>query len=255
MRAVLLLFLLLFHTAGANALSGRDGCFLLVRVSDGKVMEEWNRPRIERRFSPCSTFKVPVAAMAFERKILDERRIFVWDGKVQERRACNRNQTARSWMVDSVVWVTQQLTRELGKSTVQGYLAQFDYGNQDMSGGLEQAWLMGTLTISAREQVHFLRALWRNQLPLSPVAMASTRALIAVEHRWTDRLDGKTGTGWVGENRQLGWFVGHLRHAGTDYVFALNYNDRSPGETRGYAGQTAREMVKSELQRLHLWAR
>lgn len=57
---------------------------------------------------------IPAAVMAFDQGIIDEKTISRWDGKDYGRVACNRDQTIKSWMVDSVVWVTQRLMESTG---------------------------------------------------------------------------------------------------------------------------------------------
>ncbi len=241
------------HLQDVDPFEGRQGCFLIVHLKDGRIVEQIDAERCQERLSPCSTFKIPVAAMTFDQGIIDEKEIFRWDGKDYGREACNRDQNIRSWIVDSVVWVTQRLTEKMGMDKVKGYLKKFSYGNCDMSGGIDDAWLTSTLKISASEQVAFLRRLWLNELPISKSAQAGTRELINVEIQGDDRLDGKTGSGFVGPGRQLGWFVGHVRHSGQDYIFALNITDRYEGQTSGYAGQNARRLVRKRLEKLGLF--
>jgi beta-lactamase class D len=237
---------------GSDPFEGRDGCFLIVQLADGSVVDQLKPQRCKERFSPCSTFKVAAAAMAYDQGILDEKSVFHWDGRDYGREACNRDQTARTWIADSVVWVTQQLTAKMGIDRVTNYLDEFHYGNGDMTGGIEKAWLTSSLKISAAEQVEFLRRLWLDKLPLSLDAQARTRELILLEKKGDDSLHGKTGSGMVGTKRQLGWFVGHLRHGVKDYIFALNMTDRFEGQTKGYAGPTARTLTRARLARLGL---
>ena len=56
------------------------------------------------------------------------------------------------------------------------YLTRIQYGNADLSGGVDRFWLDGALRISAMEQVDFLRKLYRNELPFK------------VEHRVWSRI-------------------------------------------------------------------
>ena len=69
----------------------------------------------KKRVSPASTFKVPLALMAFDAGILkDEGSGMKWDGTKTSRQEWNRDQTAASWMKYSVVWFSQRLTPQLG---------------------------------------------------------------------------------------------------------------------------------------------
>jgi beta-lactamase class D len=54
-------------------------------------------------------------------------------------------------------------------------------------------------------------------------------------------------------NLRLGFFVGHVRHSGKDYVFTLNSTDRFEGQTEGFAGPAACKMALGRLSLLGFW--
>ena len=132
------------------------------------------------------------------------------------------------------------------------YVDRFGYGNRDVSGnpgkhdGLTQSWLLSSLTISADEQVAFLRRMLAHRL-VSARAHVQAEAVIPVfagHGGWQVR--GKTGTGWMtdaaGEadrTRPLGWFVGWANKAGRRVVFARLQAGPGMPLDKG-AGMTAR---------------
>ena len=60
---------------------GKDGCFLLYDLKANKIVQRFNEKRCAQRFAPCSTFKMPLALMAFDQGILkDETTTYQWDG-------------------------------------------------------------------------------------------------------------------------------------------------------------------------------
>ena len=154
-----------------------------------------------------------------------------------------RDQTPNSWLKYSVVWVSQQLTPQLGKARIKKYLASFAYGNQDFSGdpgkknGLTHAWLSSSLKISAIEQLHFLNEMLGKKLPLSKKAIANTQ-----QNLYQGKLDngadyyGKTGSGRNGRNERQtnpsklrdGWFVGFIEKGTQQYIFVSNLTDKIP---------------------------
>jgi beta-lactamase class D len=72
-----LFLLLLSATVHASvdfkkAFSDRDACFLVSELKSGKTFAEYNPKRCEERLTPCSTFKVAAAVMAFDRGILKD---------------------------------------------------------------------------------------------------------------------------------------------------------------------------------------
>lgn len=261
---------LLFLPLGARAaepdyariFQGRDGCFELYDLTRSKVLVRSNDKLCAERSSPCSTFKVALSLMAFDAKIWKDETISIpWDGTHYSREAWNGDQTPASWMSNSVVWVSQGLTPQLGMGRIKSYLKSFEFGNQDMSGGLTQAWLMSSLAISPDEQILFWKRLWRQRLSVSKPAYEITKKITKIEtseNGWT--LHGKTGSGSLGERDpgddtgyQLGWFVGHVARGDREYLFVTRFSDREKNITHGPAGWTAREMSKEILRKLELY--
>lgn len=236
--------------------AGRDGCFELYDMKTNKLVVRSNPRRCAQRTSPCSTFKVPLALMAIDAGILeDETSPMKWDGTKARRDEWNRDQTAATWMQNSVVWFSQRLTPQLGMEKVKSYLSRFDFGNQDMSGGLTTAWLESSLQVSPDEQLRFWQKFWREELPVSKNAFDVTKKLTFVAESpsgWV--LHGKTGSGGVskgGPNQDpvlwLGWFVGHVARGDREYVFVTSYTDRVESADRRPPGWIARDIAKTIL--------
>lgn len=242
----------------AKLFAGRDACFELVDVATAKLVERYDAPRCAVRTSPCSTFKVPLALMAFDAGILeDETSSMRWDGKDHGRASWNRDQTAASWMRDSVVWFSQRLTPKLGLARVRQYLARFDYGNQDFSGGVTTAWLGSSLEISPDEQVSFWRRWWRGELEVSRRADELTRRITLVDASPAGgTLHGKTGSCNLPKTpgRYLGWYVGHVGRGERSYVFVVSYTDRDPPTDHRPPGFIARELALRILGTLGMYS-
>jgi beta-lactamase class D len=235
----------------ARAFAGRDGCFELFDLKTNKLVVRSSAARCAQQTSPCSTFKVPLALMAFDAGILkDETSTLKWDGTKTSRDEWNRDQTAATWMQYSVVWFSQRLTPQLGMEKVKAYLTKFDFGNKDMSGGLTKAWLESSLLISPDEQLRFWQRFWREELPVSKHAYDMTKKITLVdtsESGWT--LHGKTGSGDNG-GLGLGWFVGHVGGGDREYVFVCSYSDRERSADRRPPGWIARDIAKKILKEM-----
>ena len=236
----------------AHIFQGKDGCFLLYDLKANKVVQRFNEKRCAQRFAPCSTFKVPLALMAFDRGILkDENTTYQWDGVDRGRPEVNRDTSAADWIRNSVVWYSQRLTPELGPGTITNYLARFDYGNQDISGGLTNFWLGSSLKISADEQLRFWERFWRGELPVSPHATEVTRKITYQETSPSGmRLSGKTGSHLYGRE-ELGWFVGHLEGPKGEYLVVVNYSGPTSA-SNSYPGLIARGICLDILGELGL---
>lgn len=237
-----------------------SACFLLYDLKNKKFVNEYNPERCKLRQTPCSTFKVPLAAMAFDSGVLkDENTTFKWNGQKQFLDSWNRDHTAASWMRESVVWYSQEITKKLGRKKVQKYLNQFDYGNKDMSGGLTDAWLTpapfsqkvsASIAISGYEQIEFLKKLWTNQLGVTPRAHQLTQQITHLEITPKGfALSGKTGSGFfdLTSNRRIGWFIAHIKGNGQEYVSVLNFHDLHEQPKPEFGGMMARKLTKEFL--------
>ena len=219
-----------------------NACFILYDLEKHQVVSEYNpNDRCKQRIAPDSTFKIALSLMAFNQGIINQNTVFKWDGEKGVLPEHERDQTPNSWLKYSVLWVSQQITPQLGYARIKHYLAGFDYGNQDFSGdpgeknGLTDAWLSSSLKISAVEQLHFLQAMFSNELPVSNEAIANTK-----ENLYQGKLNngadyyGKTGSGRYGRNERLtnpsklrdGWFVGFIENGTQRYIFVSNLTDK-----------------------------
>lgn len=209
--------------------AGRIRATLLVDAATGKPLHRSGA--CASRFSPCSTFKIPLALMGFDAGILTGPHAPAWDYDPKLYRANRDAEKQRtdptSWESNSVVWYSQEITRRLGAAAFRAYVDRFGYGNRDLTGnpgkndGLTHAWLMSSLTVSPDEQVAFLRRMLAHRL-VSAKAHALTESILPAfdgSHGW--RVHGKTGSGWADRDQsRLGWFVGWADKGGRRVVFA-----------------------------------
>jgi beta-lactamase class D len=246
--------------------AGMDGCAIVFDAKAQKVAAIYGEGRCRRRYTACSTFKWPLAVMAFDSGVLkDENASLKWDGIKRPFDSWNQDQTAASWMRNSVVWYSQRLTPQIGKDKMQAYLDAFNYGNRDISSGLTSAWLTvsrmdsdpgkGSLKISAFEQLEFMRKFWTGGLPVSPVAAATTKEIIFLEKSPGGyALHGKTGSGYSNDLKgDFGWFIGHAERNGHEYyiVTALT-RDEKTADAR-IPGLLAKEIAKDILKDNAIW--
>jgi beta-lactamase class D len=244
-----------------------DACFLLYNVKTKKIEKVYGEGRCHERTAPCSTFKIALAAMAFDSEILkDENHLLKWDGTDRGIASWNRDHTAMGWMKESVVWYSQALTPKLGAEKIKSYLKKFRYGNEDFSGGLTDAWLTpsafinsaprNSLKISAYEQLEFMKKLWTDRLPVSQRTSDLTKKLTFLEISPKGYiLNGKTGSGTVAENPKLrlGWFVAHLQNGDEEYISVLTFSDRTPTAQNMFSGLQAKEITKEIFVENQVW--
>ncbi|QJR16796.1 class D beta-lactamase [Usitatibacter palustris] len=183
-----------------------------------------NVVRVRHGYLPASTFKIPNALIGLEvGSIRDEREVFRWDGHPKPRAALERDHTLDSGMKDSVAWMFQEVAHRTGKARMKEWLAQFEYGNQSIEGGIEHFWLQGGLRVSAMEQMEFLRKLEEGRLPVSARSRRLVRDALRIEETAGGlTLYAKTGT--TGAVREpVAWWVGWVERRGVPVAyFAMN---------------------------------
>jgi beta-lactamase class D len=153
--------------------------------------------------------------------VKDENQRFKWDGQKRGVEVWNRDQTFRSALKYSVVWVYQEIARQVGEQREAEYLKKSAYGNEDVSGKIDRFWLDGPLKISAMEQIGFLKKFYLNQLPVSERSALIVNDMLINEANSKYILRAKTG--WSdAPNPAIGWWVGWVETDDDTYFFALN---------------------------------
>ena len=232
----------------ADATTGR------VLVMDGDICAE--------RYTPASSFKLPLALMGYDSGILVDDTSPMRKYKPEYkawREVWKQDTQPKSWLRDSVVWYSQELTRELGAEKFGDYLKRFGYGNQDLTGSpdrsepITHAWLSSSLKISAMEQTAFLVRMLNDKLAVSPAALEATTAImpqIALPSGWIGY--GKTGTGLqtdhdgsLRRDRQIGWFIGWAQNGSSKLAFVKVIRDDEKQSRLG--GIRARNGLISEV--------
>src|SRR4051812_4431833 len=90
----------------AAPLHAEESC--LLRAENGKLVEQTGT-LCKERLSPCSTFKLPLAVMAIDAGILDEKTVLPWDKTPQRLKQWEVDADARTWLRESIVWFSQRL--------------------------------------------------------------------------------------------------------------------------------------------------
>lgn len=197
---------------------GVDGTFALYDAQNDRYLL-YNDSLFQHSFTPASTFKICNSLIALETGVAtDENFTLKWDG-VERNQVWDRDFDLKSAYQYSAVWYYQELARRIGEQRMQDWLDRADYGNHDMSGGIDQFWLDGGLRISPAQQINFLQRLRDNKLPFSQRSMDIVKKVMVMTDSSDAVLRGKTG--WGGQDGQdIGWFVGYVERGGQVYYFA-----------------------------------
>lgn len=247
-RILLGLLIALAVVPGAKA---ENMCTLVVDAAGGETLYR-RGSECDLRVSPASTFKVPLAVMGFDSGVLTGPDTPAWPYKGEyggTRKGTKVTITPTTWLSESVLWYSQVLVSKLGGDAFARYVADFDFGNQDVSGdpsadnGLTRSWVDSSLKISPREQVAFVRKLIAGDLPVADTAQAMTVSILPRFTAGEWQVAGKTGSFIERKGKyHWGWFVGFAESRDRRVVVARLIRDlERPGLT--YGGLRAREQM------------
>jgi beta-lactamase class D len=208
--------------------------FLLYDLNANQWVQELG-PHCDDRTTPCCSFNFALSVMGFDAEILIDASTpeLPYQEKYAASEKWRTSHTPALWMRQSCLWFSKELTTRLGMARFQWYVDLLDYGNQDLSGGVTQAWINSSLKVSPREQVLFLKKLMQGELPVSEYAMQMTKKITFLEEIEGWELHGKTGSGDLD-----GWFVGWIEKGGQLFLFAWNVRDEE--KVAEYGGARAK---------------
>lgn len=171
---------------------------------------------------PASTFKIINSLIALEEGVIkDEKEVLKWDGIQRDISPWNADTDMQNAYINSTVWFYQELARRIGKERYARYLKKCNYGNGQLTSAIDRFWLDGSLRISPRNQIEFLKALYEEKLPFSKRSYQIVKRIMVQQAPEAANyvLRAKTGWGKV-EALDIGWWVGYVEKKDNVYFFA-----------------------------------
>ncbi|EQB37764.1 hypothetical protein M948_04175 [Virgibacillus sp. CM-4] len=212
-----------------------EGSFVLYSMKDD-TYRIYNEEKSTLRVSPNSTYKIYSALFGLETNVISNNHsILKWNGVEYPYDSWNKDQNLSTAMKNSVTWYFQQLDQSVQKDTIQAYLNEIGYGNNNLSGGLSQYWLESSLKISPIEQVQVLKGFYTNQYGFKDKNIQTVKNAIKLEEKDGAMLSGKTGTGSVNGKNISGWFIGYVETEKDTFFFATNIQS----EEKAYGSKAA----------------
>lgn len=206
-----------------------DGCFIFYDLKKDTYLK-YNPARCVERYIPASTFKIFNSLVGLETGVVkDQFEVFKWDSVNRFYNSWNQDMDMVNAFKYSAVWYYQELARKIGEERMQKYISENHYGNEDISGGIDQFWLDGGLRISPDEQIEMLKKLYHNKLQFSQRSMNIVKEIMMYDK--TDTYIMRAKTGWALRVKdQIGWFVGYVEKGDDVYFFAINIETIKPEE-------------------------
>ncbi|MBL4763895.1 MAG: class D beta-lactamase [Colwellia sp.] len=198
-----------------------------------------NESRANAQLSPFSTFKVANSLIALDLGVIkNTKQVLTYNEKAYPKQAWWPSvwklpdynlTTAFNY---SMVAIYRQLAMDIGEKNMLSYLNKMHYGNQDISSGLDNFWLNGSMKISAAEQVFFLQKVYHNEFTLNEQAVESLKSVMLIDTTPSYRLFAKTGAGKTGDGTMLGWYIGFVENSSGVHFFAFNFDSPSYREMK-----------------------
>lgn len=209
---------------------GLEGTFVLYNLNNNEYFV-YNPERANQSFLPASTFKIINSLIALETgAIKDEKEMLEWDGIDRGWENWNRNQNMLYAFRNSTVWFYQEMARRIGEEKMQYWINACDYGNKNISGGIDLFWLQGEIRISAMEQIDFIKKLVNNNLPFNERNQDLVKEIMLADSSSSYKLYAKTG--WAARvSPQIGWYVGFIETETEMWLFANNITIEENSQT------------------------
>jgi beta-lactamase class D len=225
---------------------GVTGCFVLYDQTADEYVK-YNSGLCDTGYIPASTFKIPHSLIALEEKVIsDINEVIKWDGHEWPHEIWNRDQTLKTAIKYSCIWVYIGFAEHIGINTYYDYVKAFNYGNNDLTGPPTRFWLAGSLRISANEQVEFLKRFYNYDLPVSKRSTDTVKDLIILKQTDAYILSGKTGAGRLTETENVMWLAGYVEKEGKPFFYAMNFVTDDYNNTK----QARLEITKAILKEL-----
>lgn len=211
---------------------GVDGCFVLYNQTDNEYIR-YHANLCDTGYIPASTFKIPHSIIVLEEGVIkDTNQIIKWDGHEWPNKPWNQDQTLKTAMKYSCVWVYVGFTAQIELRKYQNYVNSFNYGNKNLIGQPTRFWLAGLLRISANQQVDFLKRFYNYELPgISRRSIDIVKDLIVIEQKDDYRFCGKTGGGMLTDTDYIMWLVGYIEISNKVYFYAMNFKSNDFNKT------------------------
>ncbi len=235
---------------------GYSGSFAIYDLTD-KVYMQYNPDTCSTRFTPCSTFKIANSLIALETGVATDTSFIIHYDSIlhpldpallsyEPFKHWPRDQSMTTAFRYSVVWYYQEIAKRIGAERMQQYMDSLQYGNKDISSGIDHFWLGGSLQISGSEQVVLMTELVENRLHgFSPKTQENVKGIMLLESTPLYRLYGKTGGCECTADRTIGWFVGFVEAGPRTYAFALNVFVKSFAELKGKRVELTKQILHS----------
>jgi beta-lactamase class D len=224
-----------FEAALDPKVGGPDTCMVIKDTERGSELYRYGAESVcNRPLAPCETFEVPLTVIGLSDGKVAPADVWKWDGKVEPYKAWERDMDLNAAWRSDARWWFQRLAVAIGPQRFGQALSSFGYGQGKPIGRPDAFWMGpaagGGLYLSTRNQADVLRKLARTALPAKAEAQGTVQGLMADSVRGQTQLYdlGASCPSIADSSRDVSWWVGRIKGAKSDLVFALSIESANP---------------------------
>jgi beta-lactamase class D len=262
-RILLIIFIFFFNAFASSqsldeairaAISKQNGVCVFVNGKTGEIVTS-DSIMANTRFTPCSTFKIWNTLIGIECQVIQsaDELFYKWDNISRFLPAWNKDQTLKEAFHVSCVPAYQNLARKIGIENMEKWIAILNYGDKDISSGVDDFWLprkgKKSITISPIEQAQLIRKLINGDLPFSKQSRKILEGIMLNGKIANGTYYGKTGSGSflnTHNEEKFGWYVGYVNSKDKTYSFACIIKGKN------VSGKDAKQIIESILKQSEL---
>lgn len=243
----------LFETM-KDVIAKQDVVCVFIDSKTGELITQ-DSVSINKRYTPCSTFKIWNTLIGAEYQIIRSaaESIYIWDSIPRFIPAWNKDLSLKEAFQVSCVPAYQILARNIGVVRMEKWIKILNYGDKDISSGIDDFWLpregKKSIMISPIEQAQLIRKLFNGEMAFNQISQSILKEIMIVESTENGVYYGKTGSGTnLNENKEqkIGWFVGYVASKDQKYSFACLIK----GENA--SGKDSKEIIETILKKAEL---
>jgi len=230
-------------------MNGLEGTIVLLDLTSNQEIII-NSNLANTRTTPCSTFKIWNSLIGIENNLINSENdpFYKWDGITRSYPDWNKDLNLQEAFKFSCVPAYQNLAKRIGIKNMQASIDKLNYGDRDISSGLDIFWLprpkKKSILISPKEQAILIKQLVNNQLAFSDKSTQILKTIMLCKITENGTIYGKTGSGQnindITDNN-IGWYVGYVISKNGNYAFACLIHGKK------IAGKDSRALVEKIL--------
>lgn len=219
-----------------NMIGLQETIVLLDLTSNQEII--FNSNLTNTRTTPCSTFKIWNSLIGIENNLINSEydSFYKWDGITRSYPDWNKDLNLQEAFKFSCVPAYQNLANRIGIKNMQAFINEINYGDRDISSGLDIFWLprpkKKSILISPKEQAILIKQLVNNKLAFSDKSKQILKNLMLFKTTENGTIYGKTGSGQnindITDNN-IGWYVGYVTSKNGKYAFACLIHGKEIG--------------------------